>query len=154
MTVTRLAVVPAAEPAGAIRVAFASGDRRHVDQHFGSAVGFCIYAVSAEAHECVAAVRFPPAAEDGDEDKLAGRMAALAGCAAVYVQAVGSSAIHRLLSAGVQPVKVPPGLPIAEALSDLKREIALAAAPWIARALKVRKDPSRFDAMLAEEWDE
>ncbi len=81
-------------------------------------------------------------------------MAALEGCAAVYVQAVGGSAIHRLLSAGVQPVKVAPGLPIADALADLKREIALAAAPWIARALKVRKDPSRFDAMLAEEWDE
>lgn len=155
---TRFAVVPQPEapPLGVavLRVAFATGDRRHVDQHFGSAEGFAIYAVGAEGHSFAEAVRFPPATHDGDEDKLAERLDALAGCAAVYVQAVGSSAIQRLLGLGVQPVKVPPGTPIAAALKALKPEIAAAAAPWIARALKLRKDPSRFQAMGAEDWHE
>lgn len=157
MTV-RLALVPPPEAptpdAGVLRVAFATADRRHVDQHFGSAAGFAIYAVGPEGHSFAEAVRFAPAAQDGDEDKLAERMDALAGCAAVYVQAVGSSAIHRLLGIGVQPVKVPPGTPIVEALKALRPEIVAAATPWIARALKLRKDPSRFQAMGAEEWHE
>jgi len=155
---SRLAVVPppsVPERAGtALRVAFATGDRRHVDQHFGSAEGFSIYLVTAEGHAFAEALRFAAAEEDGNEDKLAERIEALSGCAAVYVQAVGSSAIQRLLAVGVQPLKVMPGLPIADALAGLRKEIAAMSAPWIVRALKVRKDPSRFEAMTAEEWDE
>lgn len=156
---TRFAVVPKPEAqpnpdARMLRVAFATGDRRHVDQHFGSAEGFAIYVVGPEGHSLAEAVRFAPAAQDGDEDKLGERMDALEGCAAVYVQAVGSSAIHRLLGLGVQPIKVPPGTPIAEALKSLRPEIAAATTPWIARAFKLRKDPSRFQAMCAEDWNE
>lgn len=155
---TRLALVQPEGPprlgGEVLRIAFATGDRRHVDQHFGSTEGFAIYAVGSQGHALAEAVRFPPAAHDGNEDKLADRMAVLEGCAAVYVQAVGSSAIQRLLSIGVQPVKVLPGTPIAEALKALKPEIAAAATPWIARALKLRKDPSRFQAMGAEDWHE
>ncbi len=153
---TRLAVVPAPEVAEVrgLRVAFATGDRRHVDQHFGSTESFAIYTVGADGHALAEAVRFSSAEHDGNEDKLVDRMAALEGCAAVYVQAVGSSAIQRLLSMGVQPIKVQPGTPIADAIKALKPEIAAATTPWIARALKVRKDPSRFEAMTAEDWDE
>jgi len=155
---THLAIVPppeVPESAGtALRVAFATGDRKHVDQHFGSAEGFSVYLVTASGHAFAEAVRFAAAEEDGNEDKLAERIAALEDCAAVYVQAVGSSAIQRLLAVGVQPLKVMPGLPIADAIAGLRKEIAAMSAPWIVRALKVRKDPSRFEAMTAEEWDE
>lgn len=137
-----------------LRIAFATADRRHVDQHFGSAESFAMYDVGVDGHAFVAVVRFPAAAHDGNEDKLGDRVDALAGCAAVYVQAVGSSAIQRLIGAGVQPVKVMPGTPIAAVLKLLKPEIAAAAAPWIARALRMVKDPSRFEAMGAEDWDE
>ncbi|MBN2751545.1 MAG: hypothetical protein JXQ84_02440 [Rhodospirillaceae bacterium] len=155
---TRLAIVPSpdvSEAAGnALRVAFATGDRRRIDQHFGSTDGFLMYLVTAEGHALAEAVRFSATDQDGKEDKLAERIAALDGCAAVYVQAVGSSAIQRLLANGVQPIKVPPGLPVAKALTDLKKEIADSRTPWIVRALKVRKDPSRFKSMTMEEWDE
>lgn len=154
----RLSVVsPRAEAAArgdAMRIAFATTDLKHIDQHFGSTEAFALFAVTAESHEFLEAIRFAGAAQDGNEDKLVERMNALAGCAAVYVQAVGSSAIQRLLSSGVQPVKIAPGTPIAEALAALKLEIQVGTTPWIARALSMRKDPSRFAAMSAEEWDE
>jgi len=152
---SRLAVVRAGgEAPQSLRVAFATGDRRHVDQHFGSAAGFLVYRASARGHDFVEAIRFDPAAEDGGEDKLNERIAALEGCAAVYVEAVGSSAIRRLFAAGVQPVKVDPGLPIAEALAALEGEIREPAALWIARALSGRRDPSRFKALGGEAWDD
>lgn len=155
---TRLAVVPRSEADDlgrpTLKIAFATADRRHVDQHFGSAESFVVYAVGANGHALAEAVRFGAAPQDGNEDKLADRMAALEGCAAVYVQAVGSSAIQRLVSIGVQPVKVMPGTPIADALKAVKHEIAAPTTPWIARALRIHKDPSRFEAMSAEDWDE
>lgn len=155
---TRLAIVPRpeAEDLGlpTLKIAFATGDRRHVDQHFGSAESFVMYAVGANGHTFAEAVRFASALQDGNEDKLAERIDALEGCAAVYVQAVGSSAIQRLLGIGVQPIKVMPGTPIADALKAVKHEIAAATTPWIARALRIHKDPSRFEAMSAEDWDE
>ena len=155
---TRLAIVRQQETEDlgvpTLKIAFATADRRHVDQHFGSADSFVVYAVGASGHVFAEAVRFVTAAQDGNEDKLTDRMEALDGCAAVYVQAVGSSAIQRLLAMGVQPIKVMPGTPIAEALKAVKHEIAAATTPWIARALRIHKDPSRFEAMSAEDWDE
>jgi len=166
MAALRLSIVGQeleAEPVeGSMKIAFASGDRKTVDQHFGSAVCFMMYQVSATGHEFVEAVRFPEEKHDGNEDKLTERIEALDGCAAVYVQAVGSSAIRRLLAMGVQPLKVRANMPIDEAMSGLKSEIAAQNTPWINRCVATcvaetpdsGKDPSRFDAMSTEEWDE
>jgi len=154
----RLAVVPTVEDVdrfqGGLKIAVATSDRQHVDQHFGSTVCFAMYRMDAESHRFVEAVRFPPEDHDGNEDKLQERIDALKDCAAVYVQAVGSSAIRRLLAMGVQPLKVTPGQAISSTLDNLKTEISAGTTPWIARALHSGKDPSRFEAMSVEDWDE
>ncbi|MEI6746113.1 MAG: NifB/NifX family molybdenum-iron cluster-binding protein, partial [Methylococcaceae bacterium] len=42
----------------------------HVDQHFGSAQSFAIYAVNPEQAELLEAAQFGNLAQDGNEDKL------------------------------------------------------------------------------------
>ena len=86
----------------ALKVAFATTDQVHVDQHFGSAVRFAVYHVTMDEARIAEAIAFEAASHDGNEDKLAARIAALGGCAAVYCQAVGASAIAQLKKVGVQ----------------------------------------------------
>jgi len=139
-----------------LKLAFASTDMKHVDQHFGSARAFAIYAVGMGHARLFEAVQFDRVEQDSDEDKLVARIAMLEGCAAVYCQAVGSSAIRQLLAHGVQPVKVAAGADITaltESVQDMLRTGALA---WPAKAATRRQEQGsgRFDAMEAEGWEE
>jgi nitrogen fixation protein NifX len=138
----------------ALPVAFATSDQKHIDQHFGSTAGFAIYLVTEEECRLKEAVAFDAARQDGNEDKLEVRIAALKDCAAVYCQAVGGSAIARLKQAGVQPVKVAPGLEIKAQLAALRKELRDGPAYWIVQALKGEKDAGRFDEMDGEGWSE
>lgn len=141
------------EPLG-LKVAFASTDMRHVDQHFGSAKAFVMYEVDLGGAVMTDAVEFGQLAQDGNEDKLDAKIQALSECAAVYVQAIGGSAISKLARIGVQPMKVAPGTPIAGLVEDLQNEWKAGPSAWIARALQSERDESRFDDMEAEGWDE
>jgi len=139
-----------------LRVAFATTDMKHVNQHFGSAQSFAIYAITIDGHHLVEAAQFGKLEQDGNEDKLAAKIAMLEGCAAVYCQAVGSSAVRQLLASGIQPVKVSEGAEIAGLIEALKAELASGPTAWLARAIDQNKgaDKSRFDEMAQEGWDE
>lgn len=139
-----------------VRIAFASTDRQTVNQHFGAAEAFAIFEVGPTGSRLVEVAEFLDTAQDGNENKLPGKIATLAGCAAVYCLAVGASAVKQLLAAGVQPIRVEEGSPI-EALSrDIEAELASGPTGWLAKALKTRQgnDAARFDAMEAEGWQE
>ncbi len=138
----------------AIRVAFCSTDMKHVDQHFGSASGFVIYGVTMDRMQMIEAVQFGQLEQDGNEDKLITKINALEGCVAVYLQAVGASAITRLSAIGVQPVKVSHGAPIDELIEALQAELREGPRSWLKRALDLEKDMGRFDDMEEEGWNE
>ena len=140
----------------ALKVAFATADMKHVDQHFGAAKSFAIYAVDRERTCFVEASEFGQLDMDGNEDKLAAKIAALEGCIAVYSQAIGASAISKLKAGGIQPVKVSPGAEIGDLLDSLQDELRQGPGSWLARATAstMPADPSRFDRMEAEGWDE
>lgn len=140
----------------AVKVAFASSDRRYVDQHFGAAECFVVHAVDPRQSTLVEVVQFGPLSRDGNEDKLAAKIAALEGCVAVYCQAVGASAVNQLRAAGVQPMKVSPGARIAELIDALQGELRAGPSAWLARAIEGRQpqDGGRFDVMEAEGWRE
>jgi nitrogen fixation protein NifX len=139
----------------ALSVAFATSDVTVINEHFGSATRFAVYRVSAEADELVNVTRFDQAEHDGNESKLPAKIAALEGCAAVFCQAVGGSAIRQLLAQGIQPIKVEAGTTIGATLAYLRGELAQPAAPWIVKALARSKqqDSSRFDAMASQGWE-
>ncbi len=140
----------------AVRVAFATGDMRHVDQHFGAAESFAIYAIDPERSRLEEVTQFGRLDMDGNEDKLSAKIAALAGCIAVYCQAVGASAVNQLRAQGVQPIKVTAGTPIADLIGALQEELRAGPSAWLARALEARqpRDGQRFDAMESDGWSE
>jgi len=97
----------------ALMVAFATSDMKRVDQHFGAARSIAIYAVNPERVCFVEANEFSQTKSDGNENKLAARIAVLEGCIAIYCQAIGTSAINQLRAKGIQALKVPPRRPMA-----------------------------------------
>ena len=140
----------------ALKVAFASSDMKHVDQHFGAAKSFVLYSVDKEHTRMLEAVEFGDLKMDGNEDKLVSKIEALSGCIAVYSQAVGASAVTQLKSKGIQPVKVSSGADITDLLAALQEELVQGPESWLARAIAANlpADPSRFDAMEDEGWQE
>ena len=137
-----------------LKIAFATSDRILVDQHFGAAAGFAIYAIDGEHARLVEATEYPQESMDGNEDKLASRIAALAGCAAVYCLAVGGSAVRQLLAGGVQPVRVETETPIEAILQMLRKAVREGGVAWIDRIVHHDSDAGRFDRMAEEGWQE
>ena len=136
--------------ADTLRVAFATGDRVSVNQHFGASSGFAIYAIDGERARLVQVAQFMAGSMDGNEDKLSDRIAALAGCAAVYCLAVGGSAARQLLAAGVQPVRLDAEAPIDSLLVQLRQAIRDGGVSWVDRKIKRERDSGRFDRMAEE----
>lgn len=139
-----------------VRVAFATSDMKHVDQHFGSAQSFALYAVNPDQTGLLEASQFGRLAQDGNEDKLAAKIDTLKGCAAVYCQAVGASAVSQLLAHGIQPVKVAPGASIRDLLESLQEQLREGPSAWLAKAIERQNPPDagRFDSMESEGWEE
>ena len=156
----RLKVVDSGEEASwidaAMKVAFASTDMKQVNQHFGSAESFAIYGVDLEHIQLLEVNQFGKLVQDGNEDKLVAKLNALDGCIAVYTQAVGASAVSQLKARGIQPVKVSQGADILYLLKSLQEELRMGPSSWLARAIESQMptDPSRFDAMMEEGWEE
>ena len=138
--------------AAPVTVAFATADRKHVDQHFGSAGTFAVYEIGPGRAELVELIQFTAERRDGNEDKLQVRIEKLAGCAAVYCEAIGASAVRQLMTRGIQPVCVIRGAHIGHLLGTLRDELRRGPSGWLARAVAPRED--RFDAMEAEGWVE
>lgn len=135
-------------------MAFASRDRVHVDQHFGAAEGFVIFAVDAERARLAGVLEFPPENMDGNENKLGERIRALEGCAAVYCLAVGGSAVRQLLAANIQPIRLENATSIDPLLSHIREAINAGGVQWIDRRIHRDTDDSRFERMAAEGWQE
>ena len=91
---------------------------------------------------------------DGNESKLPAKIAALAGCAAVYCLAAGASAVKQLLAAGIQPIRLDDEAEIEPILKQISTAIREGGLPWVDKALKKGSDGARFDQMAAEGWDE
>jgi len=140
----------------ALKIAFATTDMETVNQHFGSAKSFAIYAVDMENAQLLEAAQFGELSQDGNEDKLSVKIELLGDCAAVYCQAIGGSAINQLIAKNIQPVKVHEGGKIKDLIVDLQNEMKAGPSSWLAKAINQHKspDPGRFNQMEDEGWDE
>jgi nitrogen fixation protein NifX len=139
-----------------VKVAFASSDRRQVDQHFGAAESFAIYELSNGDARLVEVAEFTDrdTAMDGHEGKLASKVDLLAGCAAVYCNAVGASAIKQLLARDIQPLKVEEGTLIDTLLSELNQSLQATPPAWMVKQIKRQNAGDRFGSMAEEGWAE
>lgn len=137
-----------------VKVAFATGDMKHVDRHFGAAESFAVYVLYPHRWNLAEAVQFRPADMDGNEGKLGARIQSLDGCIAVYCQAVGGSAINQLRAEGIRAVKVSQGTLIKDLILSLQEELRRGPSPWLARAIEQQgpRGRGRFDEMEREGW--
>lgn len=139
----------------AFKVAFATNDVKSVNQHFGSAESFAIFAVGPGESKLLEVCQFGALAKDGDEGKLTAKFDALRDCLAVYSAAVGPSAIAQLKTLGVHPMKVEAGVDIGLLIAGLQRDMTAGGAGWLRQAMQQRsRSESRFDQMEAEGWEE
>ncbi|MCB1765864.1 MAG: nitrogen fixation protein NifX [Candidatus Competibacteraceae bacterium] len=142
-----------------IKAAFATSDRQRVNQHFGAASGILIYTVTPDQATMVEFAQFGALDRDGHEDKLAAKLAMLRGCAVIYCEAVGGSAIQQLLTLGVQPLRVDSGASITSLLADLQAALKGDRPAWLDRAITRQNKidspvEARFAAMEAEGWQD
>lgn len=138
-----------------VRIAFASNNRQQVNQHFGATEALVFYEVEPDHAQLVEVVEFTTARMDGNEDKLSARIALLEGCAAVYCQAIGSSAIQQLLAHHIQPLKVENNKSIKELLEELQHYLRSDTHPaWLSKYFKRQALADRFATMAAEGWQE
>ncbi len=141
--------------ATSLKIAFCTDDMKTVNQHFGSAKTFAIYAVDLGHGELLEVAEFGKLGQDGNEDKLPAKIALLDGCAAVYCEAAGASAIRQIMAAGIQPVKVQRGSQIGELISDFQAELRSGPSAWVAKALaRQGAGMDKFAQMEADGWDE
>jgi nitrogen fixation protein NifX len=144
------------EPEAVLKVAFASTDRTRVNQHFGAAEGFVVYEVTPEKAILVGVAEFAEEAMDGNEDKLGAKVDFLEGCAAVYVMAIGASAIKKLMAKGIQPIRVDEVDAIDDLLFDIAKAITEGGVAWVDRAIAAQtkaKSEDRFASMEEEGWE-
>lgn len=138
-----------------IKVAFATTDRARVNQHFGAAEAFALYEVTPDKATLVGVGEFAEEAMDGNEGKLAAKVDFLAGCAAVYVLAIGASAIKQLLAKGIQPIRINEVDAVDELLAEISKAMREGGVAWIDRAMAAQakaKSEDRFANMEEEGW--
>ena len=145
-----------------LKIAFASTDRARVDLHFGGADRLVVYDVSAGRADFVGVGQFVRAEQAGHDvrtglentaqDKLAAKLAFLQDCTAVYAANIGSSAIRRLMLAGIQPIIVDEGHDVIDLLNEVSLAICCGGLPWVERAVAKKRrgtDPQAGHASAA-----
>lgn len=131
-----------------MKIAFATQDQQRVDARFGWARHLAVYDIDAGGYRFVQDFGFgEDLAEDGNEDKLAPKQAAIGDCAIVYVAAIGGSAAALVVAGKIHPIKVAQPEPILDILDKLQQVLKGAPPPWLRKALlKGRERSFDFDA--------
>lgn len=104
-----------------MKVAFATQDRQRIDAHFGWAQHIAIYEIDSENYRYLETFDFGAGLdEDGSEDKLMPKLAAIEDVAILYVAAIGGSAAARVVAKKIHPVKMSGEEPILDVLDRLQ----------------------------------
>jgi nitrogen fixation protein NifX len=134
-----------------MKIAFTTQDQVHINAHFGSASKIDVYEISADGYEFVETLKFGgDLKEDGNEDKLAPKVEALADCTIVYVSSIGGSAAARLIKKRITPVKSKSEEEeISDVLTRLVQTLKGNPPPWLRKALQQKSQS--FEELEAEE---
>lgn len=123
-----------------MRIAFTSTDGRNVDEHFGRATRFHVWEVGPDGAEPVGTVSALTAAGD-EEDRIAARASAIAGCAIVYTVAIGGPAAAKLVARRIHPMKTNAEVPVAEVVERLQGVLRDRPPPWLRKAMEAGRPP-------------
>jgi len=119
-----------------MKVAFASTDKIHIDEHFGQAEVFYLWEVGPETAAFCGVVQVKAESEAGhSDDKIEARSSALSDCALVYVAEIGGPAAARLVAKKIHPVKSREQEPIAAVIEKLQEVLRNNPPPWLKKAM-------------------
>jgi nitrogen fixation protein NifX len=119
-----------------MKVAFASTDKVHIDEHFGQAECFYLWDVGPEASAFSGIIQVMAESEAGhSDDKIEARAAALAECALVYVAEIGGPAAARLVAKKIHPLKSRDREPISDVVEKLQEVLKNNPPPWLKKAM-------------------
>ncbi|MDT8421930.1 MAG: nitrogen fixation protein NifX [Desulfuromonadales bacterium] len=124
-----------------MKVAFASTDKIHVNEHFGRAEQFYIWNVGPDESEFSGVVQVSTAGDD-EADRIEARCSGLADCALVYVAQIGGPAAARLVQKKIHPLKSKTEEPISEVIEKLQEVLKGSPPPWLRKALTKGESPS------------
>lgn len=117
-----------------MKVAFATTDKVHVDEHFGRAEKFLIWEIGPEAAAFSGVVQVKSEGDD-EADRIEARCAGLADCALVYVAEIGGPAAARLVAKKIHPIKSKEREPIATVVEKLQEVLRGSPPPWLRKAM-------------------
>lgn len=124
-----------------MKVAFASTDKVHVDEHFGQAEEFYIWEIGPEVAEFTGVIQVE-ASEGAIDDKIEARASVLADCALVYVAEIGGPAAARLVQKRIHPLKSKDREPIADVAAKLQEVMKGNPPPWMRKAMMKDERPA------------
>lgn len=128
-----------------MKVAFATTDGIHVDEHFGRAGKFAIYNLTRHGYDFVEIRRFSDGVDTSivetkglgpvHDDRVAGKVDRLSDCRIVYLTEIGGPSAARLIKKGMMPVKVKEVVSIEESVNRLLETVQGSPPPWLAKIL-------------------
>ena len=120
----------------AMKVAFASTDKVHIDEHFGQAEVFYLWEIGPDTAAFCGVVQVRAESEAGhSDDKIEARSSALSDCALVYVAEIGGPAAARLVAKKIHPIKSKEQEPIAVVIEKLQEVLRNNPPPWLKKAM-------------------
>ena len=133
-----------------MKIAFATNDLEHINGHFGSAKYMAVYEVDQKGHQFIENLEFGGnLQQDGNENKVEPKIAALLDCTIVYVLAIGAGPAARLINKCVTPVKAKDEEEkIPDLLDKLVETLNGNPPPWLRKALKPKE--KNFDEFEEE----
>jgi len=128
-----------------MRVAFATTDAIHVDEHFGRCGIFAVYELSEDRCEFVEMRKFAEGRDTAIEetkgagqlhdDRVEAKVDRLSDCRIVYLTEIGGPSAAKFVKKGMMPLKVKGAVSIDEALEELGKKIKDSPPPWLKKAL-------------------
>lgn len=128
-----------------MKVAFATTDGTTIDEHFGRAGMFAVYAVSPEGYRLVEMRKFAEGMDTAvtdtreqgavHDDAVQSKVDRLADCKIIFLTEIGGPSAARLVKKGIMPMKVRTVTPITEELDRLQETIRTSPPPWLRKAM-------------------
>jgi len=116
-----------------LRIAVATTDGTAVDEHFGRSVRFDVYDLDADVSRLVERRSLTPV--EGHDERAPSRIDAVRDCAIVHVTSIGPGAAAQVVSAGIMPLKVTDGTPVADVVGRLQQVLGGTPPPWLRKVV-------------------
>lgn len=129
---------------GSVRVAVASNSGEELNGHFGSALRYLIYQVSATELRLVDARSTLEA--DLTNDKNAARVKLIHDAAVLYTVSIGGPAAAKVIKADIHIMPVPDGGPARVVLGKLQEVLAKKPPPWLIKRQAGLRSSTSFES--------